>query len=141
MVTPENVLLIDENFTMDSFRETIFNQINDPRNTASVEASPYRNNSDTPSRQNSNQIHFYYSENDFVPDSDADLIHQQNKELRELERKEEEKKRKEIREKEEIERKFLEEKKQQEEKEIHKKMLISKLPPEPEGNTKFIIRK
>jgi len=94
-INQENVLYIEENFSIDSFRETIFNQINDPRNTPSsvVPQNENINNNFVP-HQNSSDFNFHD-----VPETDSDLIHYQNQELRLLEKEAENRKIKEQKEK------------------------------------------
>jgi len=108
-INHDNVLLIDENFTIDSLRETIFNQINDPKNTPSQEVSP--SSSFENRNQSTHHDNDFHYDREYFPETDADLIHHQNKELRELERQAEEQRRKEQNEKEEKEKKVREEKK------------------------------
>ena len=131
IVNHENVVLIDENFTINTFRETLYTLIEDPRNTPSSEVTNSRNDVNNNSHNNVNNYQNY--DKDYYPQNDSELIHFQNQELKELERLAEDQKKKEQKEKIEKEKKELEEKKKMEEKEMNIKMLKSKIPIEPDG--------
>ena len=100
VITHENVLLIDDTLTIDNFKETILNQINDPRNIPSTQVT------NTNINKNVMNYNHDYNKEDFR-ESDGDLINYQNQELKELEREFEMKKNLFKNEKIELEKKVL----------------------------------
>ena len=100
VITHENVLLIDDTLTIYIFKETILNQINDPRNIPSTQVT------NTNINKNVMNYNHDYNKEDFR-ESDGDLINYQNQELKELEREFEMKKNLFKNEKIELEKKVL----------------------------------